>query len=228
MPNRKPKHPKFEDKIEDIDREILKRRSKWKLSVLAWMDYDDVSQILRIHIFKKWDMYDPNKPLGPWLNRIISNQIKNLIRNNYGNYCRPCLKCAAAQSYDLCAIYEKQGPPCPLYVNWTKGKKNAHDTKLPVSIENHETEVKSLACEKQIDHSINNFNEALKKILKPVEWKVYKHLYIDFKSEEDLAKELKFKTSEKHRTPGYKQIHNIVKRIIQKSKKLLIDQGIDI
>ena len=38
--------PKFEDKIGEIDREIQKRKSKWKLSVLSWMDYDDVSQIL--------------------------------------------------------------------------------------------------------------------------------------------------------------------------------------
>ena len=41
------------------------------------MDYDDVSQIIRLHIYKKWDMYDPAKPLAPWLNRIITNQIKN-------------------------------------------------------------------------------------------------------------------------------------------------------
>jgi RNA polymerase sigma factor (sigma-70 family) len=219
--------PKFEDKIEEIDREILKRKSKWKLSVLSWMDYDDVSQIIRIHIFKKWDMYDPAKPLGPWLNRIISNQIKNLIRNNYGNYCRPCLKCAAAQSYDLCAIYEKQGAPCPLYVNWIKGKKNAHDTKLPVSIENHQNEVKSLFSEEQLDVSINNLNEALRKVLKPIEWKVYEHLYINFKTEEELAKKLNFKTNEKNRTPGYKQINNIVKKIIEKSKKILAEGGLD-
>ena len=219
--------PQFEDKIEEIDREILKRKNKWKLSVLSWMDYDDVSQIIRIHIFKKWDMYDPSKPLGPWLNRIISNQIKNLIRNNYGNYCRPCLKCAAAQSYDLCAIYEKQGAPCPLYMYWMKGKKNAHDTKLPVSIENHQNEIKQLFSEQQLDASINNLNEALKKVLKPIEWKVYKHLYIEFKSEEELAKKLNFKTNEKNRTPGYKQINNIVKKIIEKSKKILTDGGLD-
>ena len=87
----------FENHIQVIDAEINKRRSKWNLSVLAWMDFQDVAQILRIHIYKKWHLYDQSKPLGPWLNRIISNQIKNLIRNNYGNYCRPCLKCAAAE-----------------------------------------------------------------------------------------------------------------------------------
>ena len=71
------KKPKFEDLIEQIDLEIRKRKSKWNLTALAWMDFDDVSQILRIHIFKKWHLYDNRKPLNPWINRIISNQIKN-------------------------------------------------------------------------------------------------------------------------------------------------------
>ena len=85
MPRKKKKSkktkPKFEDVIEKIDTEILKRRGKWNLTILSWMDFDDVSQILRIHIYKKWHLYDPEKPLAPWLNRIITNQIKNLILN---------------------------------------------------------------------------------------------------------------------------------------------------
>ena len=85
----------FEDFIDTIDEEIKKRKSKWKLTSITWMDFDDISQILRIHIYKKWHLYDPAKPLAPWLNRISPNQIKNLIRNNYANYARPCLKCAA-------------------------------------------------------------------------------------------------------------------------------------
>ena len=46
------KKPRFEDFIEPIDKEIRKRKSKWNLTALSWMDFDDVSQILRIHIFK--------------------------------------------------------------------------------------------------------------------------------------------------------------------------------
>jgi len=111
------------------------------LTALSWMDFDDVSQILRIHIFKKWHLYDPHKPLNPWINRIISNQIKNLIRNNYGNYCRPCLKCAAAEAGDLCYIYGKQSDACPLFANWSRTKKQAYDAKLPVSIHDHASEI---------------------------------------------------------------------------------------
>ena len=70
----------FEECIEIIDAELQKRKNRWNLTSLAWMDYDDVSQIIRIHIHKKWNLYDQSKPLAPWLNRIISNQIKNIIK----------------------------------------------------------------------------------------------------------------------------------------------------
>ena len=134
----------FEESIHLIDEEIKKRRIKWSLTALAWMDYEDVSQIIRIHIYKKWHMYDSSKPLAPWLNRIISNQIKNLIRNHYGNYSRPCLRCAAAEGENLCEIYQKQCSDCPLYSDWEKNKKNAYDIKMPLPIENHQHETKSL------------------------------------------------------------------------------------
>ena len=125
MPDEK---TEFEDRISEIDAEISKRKGKWNLSALCWMDFDDVSQILRIHIYKKWHLYDHSKPLAPWLNRIISNQIKNLIRNNYGNYARPCVKCAAAEGEKGCVIYQSQCSTCPLYAHWAKNKKRAHDS----------------------------------------------------------------------------------------------------
>ena len=79
---------------------------KWNLKSLSWIDYDDVAQIIRIHIHKKWHLYNQEKPIGPWLNTLISNQIKNLIRNNYANLSKPCYRCDAAEGEDLCVIYE--------------------------------------------------------------------------------------------------------------------------
>ena len=227
--NKKIKKPKFEDAIQQIDTEILKRRGKWNLTILSWMDFDDVAQILRIHIFKKWDQYDASKPLAPWLNRIISNQIKNLIRNNYGNFSRPCLKCDANEGINLCSIYVKQCSACPLYANWEKTKKRAHDTKLPVSLENHRQEVYSMPTEyMDFDKSANVLHAKMKSILKPFEWKVYKMLYIDFKSEKEVSKKMGYKTSEKNRSPGYKQLKNIKKSILEKVKKILGEGEIDL
>ena len=220
MPRKKKKT--FEECIKDIDTEIRKRKNKWSLTSLAWMDFEDVSQIVRIHIYKKWHMYDQKKPLAPWLNRIISNQIKNLIRNNYGNYARPCVKCAAAEGEGECYIYAKQCGDCPLYAYWEKNKKRAHDTKLPVSLENHSQEVYSIETDSyDVEHAAEMLHEKMKKILKPIEWKVYNLLYIENKDDKFVAKSMGYITSEKNRLPGYKQIKNIKKRIIIKAKKIL-------
>tara|TARA_Y100000004_G_scaffold162515_1_gene191327 strand:+ start:1372 stop:2055 length:684 start_codon:yes stop_codon:yes gene_type:complete len=226
MPKRK---PKFEDYIEQINEEIKKRRSKWNLTALSWMDFDDVSQIIRIHIFKKWHLYDTKKPLNPWINRIISNQIKNLIRNNYGNYCRPCLKCAAAESGDLCYIYGKQSEACPLFANWARTKKIAYNAKLPVSIEDHNSEI-NLAeyTGVDVDSLLLKLNVKMKEVLKPAEWKIYKALYIENLSEEEVATMMGYKTNEKNRVPGYKQIKNVKKSIIIKAKKMLAEGEIEI
>lgn len=220
---------KFEDRIDEINEEIRKRKSKWKLTSITWMDFDDISQILRLHIYKKWDMYNPEKLLAPWLNRIITNQIKNLIRNNYGNYAKPCLKCAASEGNDLCVIYNKQGSDCPLYSNWEKNKKAAHDIKIPLALEEHEHLQANIVRDSfDFEIAIEKLNNVLPKFLKPIELKVYRLLFIDDLSEEEVAKKMGYKTSEKNRAPGYKQIKNIKKSIISKVKKILKEDKADI
>ena len=61
----------------------------------------------------------------------------------------------------------------------------------------------------------------MKILLKPLEWKVYKLLYIDGISEEEAAKQMGYKTTEKNRSPGYKQIKNVQKKIISKAKEAI-------
>lgn len=58
-------------------------------------------------------------------------------------------------------------------------------------------------------------------VLKPLEWKVYKLIYIQGVSEEEAAKEMGYKTTEKNRSPGYKQIKNVQKKIINKAKEAI-------
>jgi len=223
------KKPSFESLIDVIDSEIIKRKNKWNLTAINWMDFHDVAQILRIHIHKKWHLYDHKKPLAPWVNHIISNQIKNLIRNNYSNFTRPCLKCAAAEGEDGCAIYTNQCNACPLYANWEKSKKNAHDTKLTLSIENHSQEINDMPMDHfNLEKTANNIHIKMQKVLKPIEWKVYQYLYIEGKDEEQTAKLMGYRTSEKNRIAGYKQIKNIKKIIIFKVKKHLYNGDIDL
>lgn len=229
MPKKKKNNPVFEDKISEIDIEILKRKNKWNLTAISWIDFNDVSQIIRFHIFKKWHLYNSNKPLAPWVNRIISNQIKNLIRNHYSNFARPCLKCSAAEGEDRCSIYETQCNKCPLYAHWEKRKKNAHDTKLTLSLENHAQEINSIPEDNlNIDAATEKMHKKMKEILRPIEWKAYSLLYIEGKSEEFAAKQLGYKTTERNRIAGYKQIKNLKKSIIFKAKKILYNGSIDI
>jgi hypothetical protein len=219
----------FENHIREIDQEILKRKNKWTLTAISWMDFNDVSQILRFHIYKKWHLYNHTKPLIPWINRIISNQIKNLIRNNYSNYARPCLKCLASEGNDGCAIYGSQCASCPLYKKWEQKKKNAYDTKLTLSLENHQKEISDMTEDNiNLELSINNVHLKIEKFLKPIEWKIYKYLYVQNLDEEKVAKLMGYKTTEKNRSAGYKQIKNLKKSIIFKVKKHIYNGDIDI
>ncbi len=193
------------------------------------MDFEDVSQIIKIHIYNKWHLYDAKQPLRPWLNRIISNQLKNLIRNNYGNFTRPCLKCAAAEENEGCKLFKKQCIDCPLYEYWNKNKKDAQNLKIPISMDYHSIEVKNLSY--STDNFESNKNKLHKKmlsILKPLDRKVYELIYIQHKSDEEVAQIMNYTTSEKGRPPGYKHIKNIKKSIIEKVKKVLEKGDVDI
>ena len=221
---------RYEDYIDVINEEIAKKRYKWSLTSLTWMDYDDVSQILRFHIFKKWHLYDPTKNLKPWIRTVITNQIKNLIRNNYTNFIKPCNRCEAAKEETKCDIYETQCNLCPLYKNWEKNKKSGLAAKMPVSLENYKQEVYHISNTQNInlEKSASNLHKKMEKVLKPHEWKIYVLLYIDHLSELEAAKEMGYKTSEKNKSPGYKQIKNVKKKIITKAKELVNSGEVDI
>ena len=134
------------------------------------------------------------------------------------------MKCAAAESESLCYIYGTQNSSCPLFAQWEKTKKAAYLTKLPSPLESveHETENMELK-EFDFDSILKRLNKQLKKKLKPNEWTVYENLYLKNKTEQEVAKILGYKTSEKNRSPGYKQIKNIKKAIIEKAKEIVYD-----
>ena len=193
------------------------------------MDFDDVSQIIRIHVYRKWHLYDQARPLAPWLNQVISAQMKNLIRNNHGNYCRPCLRCDAAESDDLCRIYGKQCSGCPLYAHWEKTKKSAYDIKIPVPLENHAQEVYDMSDRRiDVDKSARELTSKMEKVLKPVELRVYRMLYVEHLTEEQVAEKLGYRTTEKNRSPGYKHIKNLKKSIISKARQLISGEEVDV
>jgi len=219
----------FEEKSIIIDRAISRKKNKWQLTAISWMDFDDVSQIIRLHIYKKWEMWDQTKPLEPWIGRIISNQLKNLIRNNYSNYARPCLTCPHNSGEDHCAISPNnlQGSFCLLYSKWEKNKKAGYDLKMPLTIENHKQEV-----EQKFDSSFFSFksieilNEEMKKQLSYKQYCAYIMLFFEERDEEEVARFMGYKTTEKNRMIGYKQIKNLKKLFKEKALEILNQKDI--
>ena len=84
------KKKSFEEMYETIDCVIKKRKNKWKLKAIAWFDFEDIEQLIKLHVYKKWDLWDQKRPIEPWINKITTNQIRNIIRNNYTSFARPC------------------------------------------------------------------------------------------------------------------------------------------
>lgn len=240
----KPKKPKkvkeehkenlqYEDFSDLIDNELQKRKRNWFLTSVNWVDFDDVKQIIRWHISKKWDQWDQSRPIKPWLNKIIANQMKNILRNHYSNYARPCLNCPfnSDGEYKLCSFTRSgdQDSSCPLYSKWEKTKKHAYNVKITLSLEGHQHEIDGgaeyyLGADVQIA-SEKLFKE-LKKTLTPRQYKAFEMLFIKNMKDEDVASEMGFKSTESGRKAGYKQIKNLKKLLKEKAAKILSKKGI--
>ncbi len=220
---------KFEDKIDIIDNELRKRKGKWQLKARADLDFEDVEQIIRFHLFKKWQSWDQTRQLEPWLNRIITHQISNLLRNLYGGFSRPCLKCAANQGGDLCALYKTQCAECPLFAKWIKGKKQAHDVKIPLPIETHLQEVEAISTD-FIDYeaAANVIHARIKTKLTKVQYKVYDMLYVQNLSEDEIAMQMGYKKNEdlKRKVIRYKQLENYKKKFVLIARKVIQEEDL--
>jgi DNA-directed RNA polymerase specialized sigma24 family protein len=216
----------FEECYEIIDAVIQKNRHRWQLVSIPWMDWDDVSQIIKIHIHKKWNLYNSEFQLEPWVNRIAINQIKNLRRNVYDNMSRPCLRCPENQGGDLCAVYQTQNSNCELFKKWEKTKKHAHDVRMTVSSENHQQEMFDMPYEhNDLSDMEKSLHHKMQEILKPVDYKIYKYLFIDGISEEEAIKKLNY-SGEKNKKIALNNLIKTKKMIIIKVKKIL-DDGLD-
>jgi DNA-directed RNA polymerase specialized sigma24 family protein len=219
----------FEEKIDVINNELRKRKGKWQLKARADLDFEDVEQIIRVHIFRKWSLWDQTQPLEPWLNRIITRQISNLLRNLYGGFSRPCLKCAANQGGELCAIYKTQCVSCPLYAKWVKGKKQAHDVKIPLPLENHSQEVESISADfLDYESAAQIIHSRIKPKLTKVQYQVYDMLYIQNLSEDEIAMKMGYKKTEDLKRKGirYKQLENYKKKFVSIGRRIIEEEDL--
>ena len=227
------KNLSYEDFSELIDNELQKRKRNWFLTSVNWVDFDDVCQIIRSHISKKWGQWDQERPIKPWLNKIIANQMKNILRNHYSNYARPCLNCPfnSDVEYNLCSFTSsgEQDSSCPLYKKWEATKKHAYNVKITLSLESHQHEIDG-GSETHLNSDIQAASQKLfkemEKILTPRQYKAFNMLFIQNMSDEEVAKEMGFKSTEAGRKAGYKQIKNLKKTLKEKASNILNKKGI--
>jgi hypothetical protein len=227
----------FESCLPEIDEILYWNKSRWRLNSIAWMDFDDVCQKIRIHLFKKWEMWDQSQPLKPWVSRIVYNQIIKMIRNHYTIYAKPCVTCPHNLGGNFCALYGEQSSECDLFSKWETGKKVAHEINNPISIncsassygENandsygstrfssgddfRQIEDKTLFSS-DIEKLAEDLHEKMKVKLNKIQWKLYDILYIQHKTEREAAKLMGYYSSEKMREPGYKQIKSLKNQIM--------------
>ena len=216
----------FQDKIEQIETAIERKRAKWNLDAVAYIDYDDIKQIIMTHIYKKWHLWDQSKPIEPWLSRVVSNQFKNLLRNHYGNYVRPCLQCKFNNGGDGCSKTKNgiQNESCQEYKQWSVKKKAAYDIKLAVTMEGHINEVNEKRDSfLNLESATTKLSAEMKTHLSERHFNAFKMMYIENKTDEQIAKYLGFKTNEKKRSAGYKQIKNL-KKIFQARARQIIQE----
>lgn len=220
---------RFEDCIDIIEEAIRKQRSRWRLDCITWFDFEDVEQVIKLHIYKKWHMWDQERPLEPWINIIVTNQIRNLVRNHYGNYIKPCTNCPHSIPDEGCSFTKSgiQDGECVDFRKWQKTKKVAFDLKVAVSTEDHLYEI-SNDTDKDIcfDSCVVKLNRYMKKGLSTIHYKAYKMLFFEKASEEDVAKFMGYKTNEKKRKAGYRQVKNLKKMFSQKAAEIIKEYDI--
>lgn len=219
----------FEQCYDEILRLVEMRKFRWTLSAINWMDWDDVRQQLLAHIFKKWHLYKQDKKLSSWVMTVVNNQMINMIRNYYGNYKKPCINCEFYEEENSCKKFGEISTKCELFRTWVHGKKSKHDIQLPLPMENHTNEVFELKGQNiDIEKSGHNLYLKMKTILKPLELIVYKGLFVDHKSELEVAQLLGLRSTEKGREPGYGRVSQLKKIILVKVKQVLKEGDVEI
>lgn len=216
---------KYEDLVPQIEEILNKYRAKWQLNALSWLDYDDVCQIIRLHIYNKWHLWDQQRPFGPWASILISNQIKNLVRNNYTNFAKPCLRCPHYLGGIECGLTKsgEHDSSCSIYSNWQKKKESAYNLKLPLSLDTSIFVHDSLLDDHfEYDDKIDKIHKLVIEQLNDKHKIIYTMLFIDHSSEKEVAKKFGFKKdTSKRKTPRYKQINNLKKKFYLMAQKII-------
>lgn len=217
----------FEESVDFIKNQIVKRKSTWRLSTLEWADVE--IQILT-HIWQKWHLYDPNKRMENWVNTVITNFIKNLLRDNLTKFSRPCiLGCVYNLGGNACGFTKSktQCNECKLYANWQKKKESQFNIKSSLPLENHSQEINNKQSDFiDIDKAKSVIDEKIKTKLNRRERKIYKMLFIEYMTPQETSDALKIEDSKLYGNESYAKILEFQKKVINISKDIIREEDL--
>ncbi len=218
----------FEESYREIEIVIDKKRYQWMFNASVMENFDDFKMQTLSHINRKWHLYDQNKSLGAWVNGVSSNQFKNKLRNIYLGTASPCNACPCSQGDNLCSMFgEQKSPSCNLYMGWyDSNKRHKHLARLPLTMENHQNEVNSKPTDDfDTEAAARELHIKMEPRLTDSEWDIYRLLYIENKSEEDVVKILGLKQEK-----GIKnnRIRLVKKLIVKIAKEIIASDEIEI
>jgi len=218
----------YEDYSGDIDTAIKRQRSRWRLDAVKWFDFDDVSQVIKSHIAVKWHMWDQERPIGPWLNRVITNKIWNLIRNHYGSYVKPCVYCEYARDNNcLFTASGSQDTSCPEYAKWSKKKKYGLELRTATSLEDSKIQIgNQIDNHFDYDYYFKRLDEMMKGNLSDQHYVAYQMIFFEKSTEEDVALFMGYKISEANTKLGYRQVKNLKRKFQDIASELLKKEDI--
>lgn len=219
--------PPFDEMIPAAMVEINKRRNGWTLSSLA---FEDVSQMLLIRAFNKYETFNPEKgEFSHWINRLISNAMINILRDNLQKFTRPCAQgCQFNLGDSACGFTSngKQCEECPLFRKWKRKKESEYNIKQGLSLDAHIREVNNIQNDFiDIDDYKRMLDEKMPEYLTVQELRIYKLLFTEHKTMEEVGKALGFKRASNSSVSGYQTIHKARKKIVNVAKKIILEEG---
>lgn len=221
----------FDQRYDSIVHEIEKRRKKW---TLVSTHFDDISQRILTKVYLVYKEFEPSKGVfSHWVNRVISNEIKNALRDLHFAHSRPCIQgkggCVFNTGDETCSQTPsgKQCSECLAYKLWETRKKSHNAIQQTLPLENHIREVDSRPSDTHVD-----FENAKAVIDKEIllrlsrhDQRLYKLLFIQNKDEREVGRLMKYKPS-KRMYPGYLTILKFKKRVVAMSREIIRDKNL--
>lgn len=209
----KERHAFFAEHQAEIELAIDKRKYRWTLATVPW---EEARQIVFIRVFSQIHNYDQSRPFPNWLSRVITNGFKNIVRDRYSRWQRPCLKCAFNTGNNTCSKTSDglQNAECKAYKTWMKRKESEFNVKQTLAIDFHTQEVHDKPDQSaDMEKGEAELNRHLKKRLSAQDYEIYILLYVDHMTEEEVGAHMGYKVKKGPMYPGYSQILEAKHRI---------------